>query len=253
MMARVWNVAHRGASADRPENTLPAFELAVAQGADVIEADVRRTADGALLILHDAALDRTTSGSGPLSALTEAEARALDAGDGAAIPTVAEVLEVARGRVRVNLDLKEVETVEPTVRLVHETGMLDSVTFISFLPEAWDLLERLTPESPIIHLVDSAAGLWGEGMGDGALSMAAGVGLPSGLVSAEVVERLHRHGYGVFPWTVDDDAEMRRLIEAGVNGIVTNRPAVLAEVVRQFRITRSAGARGSAGASAAGS
>jgi glycerophosphoryl diester phosphodiesterase len=214
MMARVWNVAHRGASAERPENTLPAFELAVEQGADVIEADVRRTADGALLELHDATLERTTSGSGPLSALTEAEARALDAGEGTRIPTVAEVLEVARGRVRVNLDLKELEVVEPAVRLVHETGMLDSVTFISFLPEAWDVLERLTPESPIIHLVDSAAALWGLGMGDGALSLAAGVGVPAGLVGEALVERLHRHGYGVFAWTVDDDAEMRRLIGA---------------------------------------
>ncbi len=245
MMARVWNVAHRGASADRPENTLPAFELAVEQGADVIEADVRRTADGALLVLHDPTLDRTTSGTGPLSALGEAEARRLDAGDGAPLPTVAEVLETARGRVRVNLDLKELEVVEPAVRLVHESGMLDSVTFISFLPEAWDVLERLTPESPIIHLVDSAAGLAGLGMGDGALSMAAGVGVPAALVGEELVERLHRHGYGVFAWTVDDDAEMRRLIEAGVNGIVTNRPGVLSEVVRQFRVTRSGG-RGAA-------
>ena len=144
------------------------------------------------------------------------------------MPTVAEVLEVARGRVRINLDLKELEVVEPTVRLVHESGMLDSVTFISFLPEAWDVLERLTPESPIIHLVDSASALAGLGMGDGAPTMAAGVGVPYGLVGEELVERLHRHGYGVFAWTVDDDAEMRRLIAAGVNGIVTNRPAALA-------------------------
>jgi len=244
MMARVWNVAHRGASADRPENTLPAFELAVEQDADVIEADVRRTADGALLVLHDATVDRTTSGTGPLSALSEVEARALDAGEGARIPSVAEVLDIARGRVRVNLDLKEPEVVEPAVRLVHETGMLDSVTFISFLPEAWDLLERLTPESPIIHLVDSAAALAGLGMADGALSLAAGVGVPYHLVGEDLVERLHRHGYGVFAWTVDDDSEMRRLIGAGVNGIVTNRPALLAEVVRQFRIPRAGVGRG---------
>jgi glycerophosphoryl diester phosphodiesterase len=252
MMARVWNVAHRGASADRPENTLSAFELAVEQDADVIEADVRRTADGALLVLHDPTVDRTTSGTGPLSALSEAEARALDAGEGARIPTVAEVLEVARGRVRVNLDLKEVEVVEPAVRLVHETGMLDSVTFISFLPEAWDLLERLTPESPIIHLVDSAAALAGLGMADGALSMAAGVGVPYHLVGEDLTERLHRHGYGVFAWTVDDDSEMRRLMAAGVNGIVTNRPALLAEVIRQFRMSRPGGRRGPVAEAGAG-
>jgi glycerophosphoryl diester phosphodiesterase len=73
--------------------------------------------------------------------------------------------------------------------------------------------------------------------------MAAGVGMPYHLVGEDLVERLHRHGYGVFAWTVDDDSEMRRLIGSGVNGIVTNRPALLAEVIRQFRVTR-AGARG---------
>ena len=72
---RVWNVAHRGASAERPENTLPAFELAIAQRADVVECDVRRTSDGALLILHDATVDRTTSGTGELRAMTAAEAQ----------------------------------------------------------------------------------------------------------------------------------------------------------------------------------
>src|ERR1700741_1620591 len=130
-MARVWNVAHRGASAERPENTLAAFELALEQGAAVIEADVRRTADGALLVLHDADLDRTTSGSGPLGQMGAEEARRLDAGGGPPIPTVAEVLELAGRRVRVNLDLKEIEVVEPAVRLVHQTGMVDRVTFIS--------------------------------------------------------------------------------------------------------------------------
>ena len=71
---RVWNVAHRGASAERPENTLPAFELAIEQRADVVECDVRRTADGALLLMHDATVDRTTSGSGELRAMTAAQA-----------------------------------------------------------------------------------------------------------------------------------------------------------------------------------
>jgi glycerophosphoryl diester phosphodiesterase len=238
-MPRVWNVAHRGSSAERPENTISAFRLAIEQGADVLEADVRQSSDGKLLVLHDATLERTTSGSGPLREMTAAKARRLDAGDGERIPTVAEVLDVARGRVRVNLDLKEVEAVEPTVRLVRESGMLGSVTFISFLPETWDLVQDLAPDSPVVQLVDSATALAGLAMGDGIQSLAAGVGVPFGLVSEEVVERMHRHGYGVFAWTVDDDAEMRRLIQAEVNGIVTNRPAALAEVLRQYRAAHS--------------
>jgi glycerophosphoryl diester phosphodiesterase len=230
---RLWKVAHRGASAERPENTRPAFELAISQGADVIECDVRSTSDGALLILHDADVDRTTSGSGPLRGMTAVEARSLDAGDGQAIPTLAEVLELARGRSRVNVDIKESDVVEATVRAVRDADMLDSVTFISFLPEVWEQLDRIAPESPLIHLVDSAAALASLAMGDAVhRSAAAGVGVAHELVNEGMVDHMHRHGFAVFAWTVDDPDEMRRLIECDVNGIVTNRPAALADVLQ---------------------
>lgn len=232
-MSRIWNVAHRGASADRPENTLAAFELAIAQGCDVIEVDVRASADMELFAMHDPTVDRTTDGSGPLSALTAAEVRALDAG-GEKVPSIGEVLALAKGRVRVNLDLKELDTAEPAVRLVREVGMESAVTYISFLPEAWDVLDRIAPDSPVVQLVDSASTLAGIAMGELAhAGVRSGVGMPHGLVSTEIVERLHRHGMGVFAWTVDDESEMRRLISSGVNGIVTNRPGALAEVIRQ--------------------
>jgi glycerophosphoryl diester phosphodiesterase len=242
MVRRVWNVAHRGASEDAPENTLAAYELAIEQGADVIEADVRQTSDGALLLLHDATVDRTTGGEGVLAEMTATEARGLDAGGGERIPRLRELFEVARDRVRVNLDLKEIGAVAPAVEAVHEAGMVDHVTFISFLPEAWDLFDRLSPQSPVVHLVESAAGLAGIAMGEaGTQSVAAGVGIPSGLVSPELVDRMHRHGFGVFAWTVDDEDEMRRLVEADVNGVVTNRPGVFAEVLREARGSRGGG------------
>lgn len=107
-------VAHRGSSADRPECTLAAVRRAIEVGATTTEVDVRRTKDGALVILHDATVDRTTDGTGPISALTLAEARKLDAGSrfdprwkNERIPTLAEVLQAAHGRIDVLLDLKE--------------------------------------------------------------------------------------------------------------------------------------------------
>jgi len=234
--ARLWKVAHRGASAELPENTLPAFGRAIELGADVIEADVRLTKDGKPLILHDATLDRTTSGAGPLRALTAAQAGKLDAGRGARMPTVQQVLELARGRTRVNLDIKEVEAVEPAAAIVRKLEMTGSVSFISFLPEVWETLEAHNPGCPVIHLVDSAAGLASMAMGDvGTQSHMAGVGVPAAIVTEGLVDRMHRHGQGVFAWTVDDDAEMRRLIGLGVNGIVTNRIDALVEVERQIR------------------
>jgi glycerophosphoryl diester phosphodiesterase len=233
---RVWNVAHRGASADRPENTLPAFELAIAQRADVLECDVRRTSDGVLLLMHDATVDRTTSGSGELRSMTAAEARALDAGDGERIPGLADVLALAIGRVRVNVDLKEADVVDDAVAAVRAADAEGSVTYISFLPEVWQRLGELAPDSPVIHLVDSAAGLASLAMGDaGSQGVGAGVGVPYEIVNEGMVERMHRHGAGVFAWTVDDEDEMRRLIACDVNGIVTNRPAALAEVIRDLQ------------------
>jgi len=238
MRRRFWNVAHRGASADRPENTMPAFELAIAQGADVVECDVRRTSDGALLLLHDATVDRTTSGTGPLRQMTAAQAQALDAGDGERIPELCEILELARGRVRVNVDLKEADLVDDAVAAVRAAGAEGGVTFISFLPEVWERLDELAPDTPMIHLVDSAAALASLAMGDpGGQHVATGVGVPFAIVNAGTVEGMHRHGYGVFAWTVDDEDEMRRLIACDVNGIVTNRPAALAEVVRDIQAT----------------
>ena len=239
---RVWNVAHRGASAERPENTLPAFELAIVQRADVVECDVRATSDGALLLLHDAAVDRTTSGTGELRAMTAAQARELDAGEGQRIPELGDVLALAAGRVRVNVDLKEADIVDDAVAVVRGAGAEGSVTYISFLPEVWQRLDELAPRSPIIHLVDSAASLASLAMGDaGSQGVAAGVGMPFEIVNEGMVDRMHRHGYGVFAWTVDDEDEMRRLIACDVNGIVTNRPAALAEVIRDLQTSAVGG------------
>jgi glycerophosphoryl diester phosphodiesterase len=230
---RLWKVAHRGASADLPENTLPAFELAISQGADVIECDVRRTADGALLVLHDPEVDRTTDGTGLLRSMTAERARGLDAGGGRRIPELSEVLALARGRVRVNVDVKEADIVDETLAAVRAAGMEEAVTFISFLPEVWQRLAEIAPEATVIHLVDSAAALASLALGDaGSRSVAMGVGVPYSIVNEGMVDVMHRHGYGVFAWTVDDEDEMRRLIDLDVNGIVTNRPAALVEVVR---------------------
>ena len=143
------------------------------------------------------------------------------------------MLDLARGRVRVNVDIKETDIVEPTVQAVRDAEMVESVTFISFLPEVWEELDRITPESPRIHLVNSAAALASLAMGDAvSQSVAAGVGVPYDLVNEGMVNHMHRHGFAVFAWTVDDPHEMRRLIECDVNGIVTNRPAALADVLQ---------------------
>ena len=156
-MPGVWNIAHRGASADRPENTLAAFEEAIRQGADVIEADVRTSSDGELLVINDALLDRTTNATGPVSGTDYARARSLDAGRGERIPTPDEVLELARGRARVTFDIKHREAVDGLIAIVAELEMAESVTFSSFDPEIAERLCALRTTSPVMQVVDSAA------------------------------------------------------------------------------------------------
>jgi glycerophosphoryl diester phosphodiesterase len=239
-MPGLWNIAHRGASADRPENTLAAFEEAIRQGADVIEADVRMTADGELLIISDALLDRTTNATGPVSGTDYARARSLDAGRGERIPTPDEVLELARGRARVTFDIKDQEAVGILVAMVDELEMADSVTFSTFDPEIAARLRALEVTSPVMQVVDSAAAVASLATGHADTGSAlSGIGVPAALVSGPLTERLHRHGFTVFAWTVDDTGEMERLIRAGVNGILTNRPGVLAGVLRAHEADRA--------------
>jgi glycerophosphoryl diester phosphodiesterase len=239
-MPGVWNIAHRGASVDRPENTLAAFEEAVRQGADVIEADIRVTSDGELLVLHDATLDRTTNAQGALAEANYARARSLDAGRGERIPTPDEVLEVARDRVRVTFDIKDDDAVDGLVAMVRELEMSESVTYMSFQPEVADRIRALGLASPVMQSVDSAAGLASITTRHGGVYHGiSGIGIPAALISAELTEDLQRHGFGVFAWTVDDPDEMQRLISCGVNGILTNRPGVLAAVLREQRATRT--------------
>src|SRR5208282_4382348 len=119
------------------------------------------------------------------------------------------------------------------VAMVDELAMTDSVTYSSFEPENTERLRALGVTSPVMQVVESAAAVASLTTGHvGAGRAISGIGVPAALVSAELTDRLHRHGFGVFAWTVDDAGEMERLVRDGVNGILTNRPGILAGVLR---------------------
>lgn len=141
-MTKIW--AHRGACADAPENTLPAFQLAFDQGADGVELDVQRTRDGVLVICHDETIDRTSDGSGAISELTFDQLRRLDFSNGrngyarVPIPTLAEVLDLVRGTDKVvDIELKNSVVRYPGMEeqvdaLVAGFGLTDQVWYSSF-------------------------------------------------------------------------------------------------------------------------
>jgi len=234
-------IAHRGASAYRPENTLPAYELAVEQAADMIEIDLHRSRDGAVVIAHDAGLQRL-GGRGEIGASTLAELRTLDAGGGARIPTLDEVLDRFGARIPFNLELKQgahgayagLEAV--AVEAVRERGLLDRTLFSSFHDPILEELRRVSAEARVALLLSRrAAGRWPER----AHALGAEAVNPElRLVDREFVERAHAEGLAVYVFTVDPADEMRRLLALGVDGLFTNVPDRMRRLLDGLRSAR---------------
>jgi glycerophosphoryl diester phosphodiesterase len=220
-------IAHRGASAARPENTLSAFELAVSQGADMIEIDLHRTRDGALVVAHDPDLDRL-GGRGEIADAALAEIRRLDAGDGQQMPTLEEVLDGFGARIPFNLELKRGRAAEypdlerATLEAVECRGLLDQTLFSSFEDPVLERLRASARTARIGVLVSRRSrGDW--------LERARSVGAESvhfwaGLVNESVVEAAHAAELGVLAYTVDAVDDMRRLLGLGLDGLFTNHP-----------------------------
>ena len=247
-------VAHRGGAKLAPENTLEAFERGIVDwGADMLEMDVRLTRDGHVVVIHDATLDRTTSGSGPVIAHRLDEVKALDAGyqfrdlqglhshrgRGLTVPTLGEVLR-AFPDVWVNVEVKEARVAAPAVRVVDEHGARDRV-LIAAEKEAWR------------HDVRRYDGPWGASRSQ-VLRFLISHRLPAGgpytpradvfqvpelhqghrIVTRRFVREAHRRNIPVQVWTVDDPEDMRRLLSLGVDGIQSDRPDLLAEVLTEI-------------------
>jgi glycerophosphoryl diester phosphodiesterase len=228
--------AHRGASARAPENTLAAFRLAREFRADGVELDVALTADGVPVLLHDDTVDRTTDGSGMLSALTLEEVKRLDAGQwkgpeysGERIPTLDEALAELQGMI-VNIEIKPAADVEPVARLVvdlvRKHGIASTAIISSF---AWEAIEAVGRLEPSIK----TAFIFGRARPE----------LPPGdfrpvflhphysLVDREYVEQTTRDGFRMNVWTINDEQEALRLIDLGVEGLVSDVPDLLRKLV----------------------
>ncbi len=228
--------AHRGASAHAPENTIPSFELALVQGADAIELDAKLTADGQIVVLHDATVDRTTEGAGRLAQKNLADLRSLDAGSffseqfrGVQIPTLEEVFEAVGKRIFINVELTNYAAprdalVEKVCTLVKKHALEKSVIFSSFLPSNLRQAERFLPEVPRGLL---ALGGW---MGTWARSFGFSFGEYAALhpyltdVNAQQVSRVHRLKRRIHVWTVNQPEDIERLNAWGVDGIFTDDP-----------------------------
>ncbi len=239
----VLNVAHRGASAYAPENTLAAFDLALQMGADGVELDVKLTRDGVPIILHDEAVDRTTDGHGLITDMMLAEVKRLDAGSwfdprfrGERIPTLAEALGRVGSRGIVNVELKvlyeRIEGLEPAVlAVVEDSGSTDRVLFSSFNPLALREMAALNPRLPRGLLYAANQPVYLRRAWLRPLARATALHPKHTMVDARLVRWAHEKGYAVNTWTVDFPPEMKRLVDLGVDMIMTNKPDVLKQIL----------------------
>jgi glycerophosphoryl diester phosphodiesterase len=232
-------IAHRGASGERPENTLPAYELAIEQRADAIEIDLHTTRDGAIVVTHDAEL-ADLSGCGEVGEASLAEVRALDAGGGARIPTLDEVLDGFGGRIPFNVEIKTSEKTGRYLGLeaaalaaIEQRELLETTLFSSFDDSVLAELRRISAQARIGVLVsprvprESLARTLAR-----ARSVTAEAINPHFvMVDEALVGAAHSQGLAVFVYTVDAEPEMERLLDLGVDGIFTNHPRRLRAVV----------------------
>lgn len=239
ILTRTQVTAHRGSSRVAPENTLYAFEEALASGADYIELDVQLTADEQVVVFHDEKLDRTTDGKGKLSDYTYDELMKLSAGswfgkngefDDAKIPLLSEVLELADDSILLNIEIKDhghtSRTVEKTVEVIEEYGFEDSCYITSFSYAAVKKVKQLNPEikTGLIANVATTTAFT-------QLKYIDALSVNHLLVNATVVNDVHQNGKRIFVWTVDNKNEMKNLMALGVDNIITNRPDIATEIV----------------------
>jgi glycerophosphoryl diester phosphodiesterase len=250
--------AHRGAAGLAPENTLAAFRTAIELGVDAAELDLQATKDGVVVVIHDDTVDRTTDGRGRIGDLTLAEIKRLDAGvkfgaafQGERVPTLRELIDLVKAggnqRFRLNLEIKFVEgregqpadLEERVLAVLGETGFLDRVITQSFHHAAAAKMKRLAPSIPAGLLVgqrrqppDPVAAVRRHGVDYYAPHYS--------LVTPDLLRSLHQAGIPVVAWTVNDAADMRRLITSGLgtlagDGIISDHPDRLVKLRKTWQ------------------
>jgi glycerophosphoryl diester phosphodiesterase len=230
--------AHRGGASEAPENTMPAFEHAVGLGYRYLETDAHVTADGVLVAFHDDRLDRVTDRSGRIAELPWHEVQRAKVDGREPIPLLEDLL-AAWPDVRINIDPKQDEVAEPLAAAILRTGTADRVCVGAFSDKRIAKVKVLTGPAlctsmgprEVARLVSTSRG--GPGRA-GVLSPCAQVPPQQGrvaLVTPRFVETAHRRGVQVHVWTIDDRAEMARLLDLGVDGIMTDRPQVLKDLL----------------------
>jgi glycerophosphoryl diester phosphodiesterase len=254
-------IAHRGASGLglAPENTLAAFEQAIQLGVDILEIDVHATRDGQIVVLHDAAIDRTTDGTGLVAELSSEQVRRADAGSwfgadftGERVPLLEEVLDLARHRALVLIEIKADFITERILQVVETVVAAEHVVLQSFNPAIVERIKLLAPALPTALLIGqlptTPSRVRARRLVQQVLQVGANVlAIWHATLTPPFLEEMRKRGIAVWAWTVDQDIIMRDLAMMGVQGIITNYPdqlnLVLDELVDEGQLDPPLGRR----------
>ncbi|MBT2508430.1 glycerophosphodiester phosphodiesterase [Streptomyces sp. ISL-98] len=214
-------IGHRGVMGVEPENTLRSFVRAEQAGMDAIELDLHLSKDGALVIMHDAEVDRTTDGRGAIADLTLAELRGLDAGQGERVPLFEEVLDAVKSPLQA--EIKDVAAARALAEVMHRRDLAGRVEVSSFHDEAVAEIASLVPGVRTALI----ASRWGGDVVDRAKAVgAATLALNIRRLTLETVERAHREGLAVIGWVVNTQDHLRLVRALELDGATTDYPEI---------------------------
>ena len=242
MPSQPFVIAHAACKGHAPENTLAGLRAALELGADGIEVDVHCTADGVPVLLHDPTVDRTTNGHGEVTKMTLAQVKRLDAGTrqfegrftGEPVPTLAEALDLTRGRALMVLEIKQLDIEEQVLRVMRDLGAVNDCVVHSFLPQVVARCRALEPTLPAALLTNATDVTDWAPLFAFALSLnAQGVSVFYPRVDADVVRQAHLRKLSLYTWTVNEVEDMRRLRDCGVDAITTDYPDRLRTALRE--------------------
>lgn len=241
--------AHRGASLDAPENTLKAFSMALEYGVEGIELDCYRAKDGSIVVIHDDTLDRTTDATGPVKNRTAAELRDVDAGEGERIPILEEVLALAAGRMRVNIEIKDPDAVDGVIRAtaafedldwfvssghwaaleaLHEQTGAAVYPLTIVAPENADALLQRRPDQTAPDQIAKprrTERIWADAVEFGKQLRAPGISISERNITAEIISTIHEAGMEAWVWTINDPERALEVAAMGADAICTDAPA----------------------------
>lgn len=217
-------ISHRACSGHAPENTLQGIRTAIELGSEAIEIDVQASADGVPVLMHDFTVDRITGGEGAVAGLTLDQLRALDVG-GEPVPTLAEVLDVTKGKVLLVMEIKQAGIEEQVSRVVSQADAAGDVMCWSFLPNALEGMRAADPRIPCALLVAPEGVANWPAMRERALSIGAqGVSVFFLGIDERIIEDCRRSGLALYSWTADQPEQIAKLIAQGVDGICSDFP-----------------------------